>query len=101
MIAAAACATTSAAPEPTLGQPTVSSSLPPAPAPTAPAAEMVEVPRIRAYVEVARAQRRLAAVGLVGVSPDVSFPHYFVRTTPPAGTEVEVGSTVRLRIGDG
>ncbi len=71
------------------------------PARTTPAAEMVEVPHIRAYVEVARAQRRLAAVGLVGVSPDVSFPHYFVRTTPPAGTEVEVGSTVRLRIGDG
>jgi hypothetical protein len=37
----------------------------------------------------------------VGVAPTVQFPHYFVMTKPKAGTKVELGSEVRLIIGDG
>jgi hypothetical protein len=61
----------------------------------------VEVPPIRSYVSVERAQRKLAQAGLVGVAPTVQFPHYFVMTKPKAGTKVELGSEVRLIIGDG
>lgn len=61
----------------------------------------VKVPPIRSYVSVERAQRKLAQAGLVGVAPKVQFPHYFVMTKPKAGTKVELGSEVRLIIGDG
>jgi hypothetical protein len=61
----------------------------------------VKVPHIQPYVLVERAKRRLERAGLVGVSPDVQYPHYFVMTRPKSGTRVEVGSEVRLLIGDG
>jgi hypothetical protein len=61
----------------------------------------VKVPHIQPYVSVESARRRLERAGLVGVSPDVQYPHYFVMTRPKSGTRVEVGSEVRLLIGDG
>jgi hypothetical protein len=61
----------------------------------------VTVPHIKPYVSVQRAKRQLERAGLVGVSPDVRWPHYFVMTRPKGGTRVEVGSEVRLLIGDG
>ncbi len=74
----------------------------PAPTPVSlPAGTIVEVPRIRPYISVDKALARLAAAGLVGVAPQVDFPHYFVATDPPAGTPVEAGSEIRLEIGDG
>jgi hypothetical protein len=62
---------------------------------------LVKVPYIQRYVSVHPAKEQLAHVGLVGVSPDVDYPHYFVRTRPKSGTTVEQGSTVWLLIGDG
>jgi hypothetical protein len=90
------CGTAPLAPRSEASPPTVSSSQSAAPTP-----HLVTVPRIRPYVSVERAKRELARVGLVGESPDVNFPHYFVGTEPTSGTEVEVGSTVQLIIGDG
>lgn len=47
------------------------------------------------------ARRLLARAGLVGVAPDVEFPHYVVSTRPRAGSPVAEGSRVALRVGDG
>lgn len=77
------------------------SSRPPASNGAVESKQFVKVPHIPAYVSVEVAKRRLERVGLVGVEPDVDWPHYFVNTRPKAGTRVEVGSEVRLLIGDG
>ena len=97
-VVVAGCTTSSPARRQANSPPTASSSAPAAPSPSP---EMVKVPHIPPYVSVARAKKALARVGLVGVAPDVNFAHYFVRTKPASGTEVPVGSTVRLMIGDG
>jgi len=90
------CSATSPA-DPSAG----SSSRPPASSHSAEPKRLVTVPHIKPYVSVGRAKRQLERAGLVGVSPDVRWPHYFVMTRPKSGTRVEVGSEVWLLIGDG
>ncbi len=87
-------------PGPIRGTATAASS--PVSASPVPAA-LVDVPKIRPYVSVGRAKRRLGSVGLVGVRRDPALPpyFYFVRTRPRSGTAVEVGSTVEILTGDG
>lgn len=43
----------------------------------------------------------LADAGLDGRIPEVDWPHYVTRSSPPAGTVVPAGSTIDLAIGDG
>jgi hypothetical protein len=62
---------------------------------------LVTVPHIKPYVSVERAKRRLEDVGLVGVLREPPGPYYFVATRPKGGTRVQVGSEVRLLVGDG
>lgn len=93
---AAGCSATSPA------NPSVGSTLKPSASnQSAEPTRFVKVPHIQPYVSVGRAKRELERAGLVGVSPDVQWPHYFVMTRPKSGTKVEVGSEVRLLIGDG
>jgi hypothetical protein len=77
------------------------SSRPPARNDSVEPKRFVSIPHIKPYVSVERAKRQLERAGLLGVSPDVRWPHYFVMTRPKGGTRVEVGSEVQLLIGDG
>jgi hypothetical protein len=45
--------------------------------------------------------RILEEAGLVGVTPDVDWPHYVIGTDPPTGSVVAEGSEVALVPGDG
>lgn len=64
-------------------------------------ADQTTVPLVEYGISVARAEKLLAAAGLVAVAPDLDFPHYATGTTPPAGTVVARGQAVELTIGDG
>lgn len=64
-------------------------------------ANYTTVPFIAYGTSVEVAERRLADAGLVGVAPEVDFPHYFTGTEPVAGSVVPSGGEVAITIGDG
>ena len=62
---------------------------------------MTTVPRVAYGISVEDALALLDESGLKGVAPEVDSPHYATGTKPPAGTTVQLGSTVKITIGDG
>jgi hypothetical protein len=61
----------------------------------------VTVPAISYGASDGEGVRILEDAGLVGVPPDVDWPHYVVGTDPATGSVVAEGSEVALVPGDG